>query len=85
MGSGSTDGDGRYVLQGRAEEKLLKIKAMVCTPGFLRGQIGEEAYKQKATGGTMFCERNRTRVSFSECGALVAASSLRHHIERSYG
>ena len=44
---------------------LSKTKSMVCTPGFVRGHQGVEAYKRIDTGeGTTFQERNRTRVSF---------------------
>ena len=51
---------------------------MVCTPNFLWGQIREEAYKQRVTGkeGT-FRDRKVTRVSYSECRALVARFSTR--------
>ena len=47
---------------------------MVCTPGFIWGQIREEAYKGRATGErSMFPERKEMRVSCSECRALVVA------------
>ena len=37
------------------ETNLVKNKVMVCTPGFIWGQIGEEAYKRRTTGeGEMF-------------------------------
>ena len=35
----------------RPETNLEKIKAMVCTSGFVWSQIGKMAYKQRATGG----------------------------------
>ena len=42
---------------------LNKTKAMICTPGFIWGQHGAEAYKQQFTGdGPTFRERKRTRV-----------------------
>ena len=59
---------------------------MVCTPGFIWGQLGVEAYKRRATReGPTFWERKRTRVSCEEGGGAMAAYSLRHNMERSYG
>ena len=70
----------------RLEKNLDKIKAMVFTPGFIWVQIGEYAYKRRSTGEGVKCrERKRMRVSCSECGALMADSSLRHYIRRSHG
>ena len=62
-----------------------KTKAMVCTLGFIWIQIGEEAYKRRATGEwETFWDRKWTRGSCSECRALVEALSLRHHMEKSH-
>ena len=70
----------------RPETNLEKIKAMVCTSGFVWSQIGKMAYKQRATGeGGHLWERKQTRVSCSECRLSVEASLLRHHMERSHG
>ena len=63
------------------QENLNKTKAMICTPGFIWGKQGDEAYKRKATGeGPTFWERKRTRVSCEVCGGKMAASSLKHHM-----
>ena len=68
------------------ETNLDKTKLMVFVPGLIWGQIGKEEYKQRSTGeGATFHDRRRTRVSCSACGAAVAASSLRHHMEISDG
>ena len=59
---------------------------MECTPGIVSGYLGKEAYKRRATGeGATFQEWRRTQVGCADCGDLVAASSLRHHVERSHG
>ena len=48
----------------RLETILEETKATVFTPGFVWGQIGEEAYKRRATSeGATFQERKQTRVS----------------------
>ena len=47
-------------------------------PGFIWGQLGAEAYKQQATG-------EGTRVSCEKCGETMAASSLRHNMEKAQG
>ena len=65
---------------------LNKTKDMICTPGLIGEKQGSEAYKRQATGeGPTFWERKRTRVSCEECGETMAASSLRHHMERAHG
>ena len=59
---------------------------MICTPGFIWGQQGVEAYTWIVTGeGTTFQERKRTRGSCEECWGTMAASYLRQHMERSHG
>ena len=61
-------------------------KAVICTLGFIWGQQGSEAYKRRATEeGPTFQERNRTRVSCEECGEIMAAYSLRHHMDIAHG
>ena len=68
------------------ETNLDKTKTVVFTLGFIWVQIGEYAYKRRSTGEWVKCrERKRMRVSCSECGALMADSSLRHYIRRSHG
>ena len=65
---------------------LGETKTMTCTPGFVWGQLGQDACKRRSTGeGTTFWERKRTRVSCRECGTTMAASSLRNHMERTHG
>ena len=50
----------------RLETNLDKTKAMVFTPGFIGGQIREEAYKRRETGyGAAFKERKPMRASLS--------------------
>ena len=62
-------------------KNLSKTKVMICKPGFIWGQHGVNAYKQRAMGeGTTFRERKRTRVSFEECGGKKAYFSLQHHM-----
>ena len=51
MGSERSIGDGRNVWKGLSEKKKDNTKDMVCTPGFIWGQIGKEAYKRRATEG----------------------------------
>ena len=49
------------------EMNLEKTKTMVCTPGFIWGQVRNEAYKLRAMGeGETFWEIKRTRGSCSE-------------------
>ena len=68
------------------QTNLNNTKAVICTPGFIWGQQGAEAYKKRATGEVpTFRERKKTRVSCDECGETMAASSLRHHMERAHG
>ena len=68
------------------QTNLNNTKAMICTPGFICGQPGAESYKRQATGeGPTFRERNRTRVSCKECGEIMAAYSLRHHMDIAHG
>ena len=46
-----------------------ETKAMVCTLGFIWGQQGTSAYKNRATGeGGTFWEQKKTREIFEECG-----------------
>ena len=68
------------------QTNLNKTKGVICTPGFIWGQQGAEAYKRKATGeGPTFRESNRTRVRCEECGDTMAAYSIRHNMERANG
>ena len=67
------------------QTNLNNTKAVICTTGFIWGQQGAEAYKLRATGeGPTFRERNKTRLSCEECVETMAASSLRHHIDRAH-
>ena len=68
------------------KKNLSKTKSMVCTLGFIWVQQVLYAYKWRATvEGTTFLERNRTSISYEDCRGEMAASSLRHHMERSHG
>ena len=52
---------------------LDNIKAMTFTPIFIWGQMGQQAYKRRATGeGAIFWERKWTRVSCRNCGTMMA-------------
>ena len=54
---------------------------MVCTPGFVWGKWGRQAYKQQATvEGATFQERNKLRVICAKCGVIVAQSSLKQYM-----
>ena len=65
---------------------LGNTKAMVCTPSFIWGKQGSAAYNQRVAGeGDTSREQNKTRVSCEECGRLMAASSLCHHMETAHG
>ena len=65
---------------------LENTKYMFYTPGFIWGGWIEKYYKQRATGEeATFRERKRMQVSCTECGMNVAASSLKHHMERLHG
>ena len=60
---------------------LGKIKEVVYTHIFILGFHGEAVYKRwnKGEGGT-FRERKQLRLSCDVCGAIMAASSLCHHM-----
>ena len=61
------------------------MKAVVFTPGFLWGQIGEVWYKQRVTvRWATFWESKRSRVILSGYVATIVASSIRHLMERSH-
>ena len=65
---------------------LNNTKAVICNPGFIWGKQRAEAYKRRATGeGPTFQERKKTWLSCKKCGETMAASSLRHHLERAHG
>ena len=67
------------------QTNLYETKAMICTSGFIWGQQGAETHKWRATGeGPTFIERKRTRISCEVCGETMAASYLRHHMDRGY-
>ena len=55
---------------------------MTCTNGFIWGQLGKDAYKRQVTGkGATFGEQKQTRVSCEKCDRMMAASSLRNHMD----
>ena len=63
---------------------LVKTKAILYTPGFIWGQHGSAVYKKRSTvEGSTFRKRKITRVSCTECGRKIGASSLCHRMERS--
>ena len=65
------------------KENFGGTKALVCNPGFIRGQQGTSAYKRREmVEGETFLERKRTRVSHEECGGTMLASYLCHRMER---
>ena len=65
------------------DTNLESMRALVCIPGYIWGNWSEAAYNRKDTGeGVNFRERNRSRVSFSECGVTVVVLSLKGHTER---
>ena len=65
----------------RFQTNLNITKGMICTPRFIWGQQGAEAYKWRSTrDGPSFRESKRTRVSCEEYGETMAAYSLRHHM-----
>ena len=67
------------------QTNLYETKGMICTSGFIWGQQGAETHKWRATGeGPTFIERKRTRISCEVCGETMAASYLRHHMDRGY-
>ena len=65
---------------------LGKTKSMVCTPGFIWGEMGKEAYNQQAMGeGATLKEQNRTRVSCRERRVTMEASYLQQHVASIHG
>ena len=65
----------------RLYTNLGKAKSMPCTPGFIWGKMGQDAYKRRAMGeGAIFWEWNFTRVSIIKCSAMMAESSLRNNM-----
>ena len=53
---------------------LEKTKAIVCNTGYIWGKWSKSEYKCRDTGeGETFMERNRSRISCSECGVTVLA------------
>ena len=60
------------------ETNLENTKSMVYTPGFIWGEWGERAYKEREIGeGATFRERNSTWVSCNECNVTMATSYLK--------
>ena len=65
---------------------LENTKAMVCTPGFIWGKVGDLAYKRRSTGeGETFIERKKARVSCATCSVTAEGSYLKDHMARSHG
>ena len=86
MDVGSAYDNGKMFERVGLQTNLNKTKGVICTPGFIWGQQGAEAYKRKATGeGPTFRERNRTRLRCEECGDTMAAYSIHHNMERAHG
>ena len=70
----------------RLQNNIGKTKAVLCTPGFIWGQLIVKEYKRRATGEeATFREQKKTRVSCEECRIEMTALSLRDHMERSHG
>ena len=68
------------------QTNLVNTKAIVCTPVFIWGQYGAEAYKRRSTGERRnFWKRRITRISCEVCGAKMADSYMRHYMERAHG
>ena len=68
------------------EKNTDKTKAIVCTPGYIRGKCSEASYKRRdTTEGETFRERKRAMLSCKIYGVIVAASSLRGHMVRRHG
>ena len=65
---------------------LGNTKSMKCTPGFIWGKTGKEAYKRLENGeGANFQERKRTRESWGECGMPMESYSLQHYVASIHG
>ena len=80
------DSDGKDFQEGDTPEKpgqyqsnVMHIRFNLGTTG--RSVVQEASNRKRAT----FQERNRTRVSCAECGGIMTASSLCHHMEMSHG
>ena len=55
---------------------------MTCTPKFIWGKMGKEAYNRRAkVKGTTFWEWKQTRISFDEWVRTMESPSLRNHME----
>ena len=86
MCAGSADDNGKNFGRVGLQTNLDKTKTMICTPGLIWWQQGDEACKRRSIGeGQTFRESNRTSISCEVCGDTMAASSLQHHIERVHG
>ena len=63
------------------DTNLDKSKSMVCTPRYIWGKWGEQAYKIWVTGeGATYREWKMLRVSCAQCGLMVAQSYLNQHM-----
>ena len=52
---------------------LGKTKSMMCTPGFIWGNLGNDYYKRQAMGkGATFRERKTTGGIYDNCGIIMA-------------
>ena len=59
------------------ETNLDNNKFVVCTPGFIWGEWGGQAYKRRATvEGATFWESKKLRLSCTKCGMMVEKSYL---------
>ena len=65
---------------------LGKTKSITCTPVFIWGHLGKDAYKRWDTGKiTTFREREQVRVICDECGITMTDSSLSNYKEIIHG
>lgn len=63
-----------------------KTKAMVCTPGSIRSQVSQQAYKRRWDGhGPSYRQRKRHRTSCPECGKELREGSLVSHLRTQHG
>ena len=68
------------------ETNLDNTKAVVCTPCFIWGKWGGQAYKRRVVGeGATFQESKRLRVSCTKYGVAVSQYSLKQHMKILHG
>ena len=68
------------------EKNIKNTKTMVCTPDFILGKWGDEAYKRRVIGeGATFWDKKRLRLGCTKYRVVVAKSSLKQNMTSQHG